>query len=238
MAIEPHHSNKALQELIDKLAEQSANSNHENLSGLLGGNPAGHYHMTAEQLQQLNNLLSGGHNHEALSGLLGGDASGHHHLTLDELNRIKGYPNFNSLNHEALQGLLGGNSYGHYHLTVDLLNKLINLPADGGGSGGTVSISVGSVTTGAPGTNATVTNSGTPTNAIFNFVIPRGDKGEAGTGTSVDVINNLTSTRTDAALSAYQGKLLNDKINKYYTEDWTFTLESGSTVTKKVVLSS
>ena len=241
MAIEPHHNSKLLQELLDKLSEQSGNSNHESLSGLLGGNASGHYHMTAEQLQQLNNLLSGSNNHEALSGLLGGDASGHHHLTLNELNRLKGYPDFTSLNHEALQGLLGGNSNGHYHLTVDLLNKLINLPADGGGSGGTVSISVGSVTTGAPGTNATVTNSGTSTNAVFDFVIPRGDKGATGspgTGTSVDVINNLTSTRTDAALSAYQGKLLNDKINKYYTEDWTFTLESGSTVTKKVVLSS
>ena len=239
MAIEPHHNSKLLQDLLDKLAEQSGNSNHESLSGLLGGNASGHYHMTAEQLQQLNNLLSGGHNHEALSGLLGGDASGHHHLTLDELNRIKGYPNFNSLNHEALQGLLGGNSNGHYHLTVDLLNKLINLPVDGGGGGsGTVSISVGSVTTGAPGSNASVTNSGTSTNAVFDFVIPRGDKGEAGNGATIDIINNLSSTRTDAALSAYQGKLLNDKINKYYTEDWTFTLESGSTVTKKVVLSS
>ena len=136
MAIEPHHSNKALQELIDKLSEQSGNSNHENLQGLLGGNASGHYHMTAEQLQQLQNILNGNNNHELLNGLLGGNASGHHHLTLDELNKLKGYPNFNSLNHESLQGLLGGNSNGHYHLTVDLLNKLINLPANGGGGSG------------------------------------------------------------------------------------------------------
>ena len=185
MAIEPHHNNKALQELLDKLNEQSGNSNHEALSGLLGGNAAGHYHMTAEQLQQLNNLLTGGHNHEALSGLLGGDASGHHHLTLDELNKLKGYPNFSNLNHENLQGLLGGNSSGRYHLTADLLNKLINLPANGGGGSGSVSISVGSVTTGAAGSNASVTNSGTSTNAIFNFVIPRGDKGDSASGGDV-----------------------------------------------------
>ena len=139
MAIEPHNNNKALQELLDKLNQQSADSNHENLSGLLGGNSSGHYHMTAEQLQQLQNLLAGGNNHETLSGLLGGDSSGHHHLTLDELNRLKGYPNFSNLNHEALQGLLGSNSNGHYHLTVDLLNKLINLPANGGGSIGSKS---------------------------------------------------------------------------------------------------
>ena len=239
MAIEPHHNSKLLQELLDKLAEQSGNSNHESLSGLLGGNASGHYHMTAEQLQQLQNLLAGSNNHEALSGLLGGDASGHHHLTLSELNKLSGYPLFSALNHENLQGLLGGNSNGHYHLTVDLLNKLINLPVDGGGGGsGTVSISVGSVTTGAPGSNASVTNSGTSTNAVFDFVIPRGDKGDQGNDATIDIINNLSTTRTDAALSANMGKELNDKIKNYYSESWTFTLEDGSTATKKVVLSS
>ena len=36
---------------------------------------------------------------------------------------------------------------------------------------------MGSVTTGAPGTPAQVTNSGTAQNAIFDFVIPKGDTG-------------------------------------------------------------
>ena len=41
-------------------------------------------------------------------------------------------------------------------------------------------IEVGSTTTGEAGTEAAVTNSGTATKAVFNFVIPRGDKGETG----------------------------------------------------------
>src|SRR5215469_12758959 len=43
-------------------------------------------------------------------------------------------------------------------------------------------IAIGTVTTGNPGTNATVTNSGTPQNATFNFLIPRGDAGTGGGG--------------------------------------------------------
>ena len=39
---------------------------------------------------------------------------------------------------------------------------------------------MGSTTTGAPGTNATVTNSGTLTDAVLNFVIPRGATGATG----------------------------------------------------------
>ena len=56
--------------------------------------------------------------------------------------------------------------------------------------------------------------------------------------TSVTVINSLTSTSTTNALSAKQGKVLNDKLSAYSTESWTFTLSTGSTITKKVVLSS
>ncbi len=42
------------------------------------------------------------------------------------------------------------------------------------------SVSVGSVTTGDAGSDASVTNVGTESDAVFNFVIPRGDKGEKG----------------------------------------------------------
>lgn len=42
------------------------------------------------------------------------------------------------------------------------------------------SVSVGTVATGDPGTNASVTNSGTAKDAIFNFVIPQGPKGPTG----------------------------------------------------------
>ena len=46
--------------------------------------------------------------------------------------------------------------------------------------GGTVSVEVASTTTGEPGTDAQVTNSGTATNVQLNFAIPRGDKGDTG----------------------------------------------------------
>jgi len=41
-------------------------------------------------------------------------------------------------------------------------------------------VDVGTTTTGAPGTNASVVNSGTAVNAVFDFTIPRGDQGIQG----------------------------------------------------------
>lgn len=53
--------------------------------------------------------------------------------------------------------------------------------SSGSGSGGaSPTITVGSTTTGSPGTDASVTNSGTLTDLILDFVIPRGDKGDPG----------------------------------------------------------
>ena len=48
------------------------------------------------------------------------------------------------------------------------------------GEGIAATVEVGTVTTGAAGTNASVTNVGTEQRAILNFVIPRGDTGESG----------------------------------------------------------
>lgn len=55
-------------------------------------------------------------------------------------------------------------------------------PGDPGDPGSAATIAVGTVTTGLPGTSATVTNVGTSSAAVFDFTIPRGDKGEAGSG--------------------------------------------------------
>lgn len=49
-----------------------------------------------------------------------------------------------------------------------------------GDQGDAATVDVGSTTTGAPGTDAEVTNSGTDSAAILDFVIPRGDKGDKG----------------------------------------------------------
>ena len=49
-----------------------------------------------------------------------------------------------------------------------------------GTDGAAATVTVGTTTTGAAGTSAQVTNSGTTSAAEFNFTIPRGDKGDKG----------------------------------------------------------
>ena len=49
-----------------------------------------------------------------------------------------------------------------------------------GADGQAATIAVGTVTTGAAGSSATVTNSGTSSAAVFDFTIPRGDTGATG----------------------------------------------------------
>lgn len=51
-----------------------------------------------------------------------------------------------------------------------------------GPSGAAATVSVGTVTTGAAGTQASVTNSGTATAAVLNFTIPQGAPGTSGGG--------------------------------------------------------
>lgn len=53
-------------------------------------------------------------------------------------------------------------------------------PGAQGEPGTAATISVGIVSTGEPGTQASVTNAGTDSTAVLNFVIPRGEKGETG----------------------------------------------------------
>lgn len=54
--------------------------------------------------------------------------------------------------------------------------------AEKGDTGTAATISVGTVTTGAAGSSASVTNVGTSSAAVFNFAIPRGDTGDAWDG--------------------------------------------------------
>lgn len=53
--------------------------------------------------------------------------------------------------------------------------------AAGNGGGGVTTVSVGTTITGNPGSQASVTNTGTNTNAVLNFTIPQGALGPAGT---------------------------------------------------------
>ena len=68
-----------------------------------------------------------------------------------------------------------------------------------GTDGAAATVAIGTVTTGEPGTTASVTNVGTDTAAVFDITIPRGDKGTDGTGAG-DVVaaadNTFTATNT------------------------------------------
>lgn len=62
-----------------------------------------------------------------------------------------------------------------------------------GATGAAASIKIGSVTTGAAGSNASVTNSGTASNVVLDFTLPRGNDGKDG-GITVDAELSNTST--------------------------------------------
>lgn len=70
----------------------------------------------------------------------------------------------------------------------DLVEIFYTAPDFSSGSGGgspgpagdAATISLGTVTTGLPGSSASITNSGSSSAAVFNFTIPRGDVGPTG----------------------------------------------------------
>lgn len=70
-----------------------------------------------------------------------------------------------------------------------------------GDPGQAATVNIGTVATGDPGTNASVTNSGNENAAVFDFVIPRGSTGAAGTngtngtdGAAATITVNSTTT--------------------------------------------
>lgn len=69
----------------------------------------------------------------------------------------------------------------------------VNIKGAKGDTGTAASITIGTVTTGAAGSNASVTNSGTASNVVLNFMLPRGKDGKDG-GITVDAALSDTST--------------------------------------------
>ena len=61
-----------------------------------------------------------------------------------------------------------------------------------------VVVGVGTTTTGEPGTQASVTNTGTPSAPVFSFTIPKGDKGETG-AQGVQGVQGKDGAKGDAA---------------------------------------
>lgn len=84
-------------------------------------------------------------------------------------------------------------SIGGSPITDELFSK--------GDPGDAATITVGTVTTGAAGSNASVTNVGTDQDAIFNFTIPRGATGSPGDGSGDMLAANNLSDVSDASTS-------------------------------------
>lgn len=108
--------------------------------------------------------------------------------------------------------------------------KSVNVKGAKGDTGTAATITIGSVTTGEPGTNVVVSNSGTSTNAILNFQIPRGTPGADG-GVTVDEVLNATSFNPIANRTVYaalQDKVSQTDLNELALTSGTLTTPSSS----------
>lgn len=86
-----------------------------------------------------------------------------------------------------------------------------------GPAGNAATITIGSVTTSAPGTAATVTNRGTPSAAVLDFVLPKGKDGADG-GVTVDEELSATSTnpvQNRAVKAALDNRAVLDDTNTF-----------------------
>ena len=115
---------------------------------------------------------------------------------------------------------------------------------DGSESGQTVSIKIGSVTTGGAGSDAEVKNAGDNKNMILDFVIPKGDKGQDGAAGAKGEKGDQGDKGADGAPGAdgrdgVDGKSIGEVINYYLatsapsgvtvnTSGWTTTVQSVS----------
>lgn len=83
-----------------------------------------------------------------------------------------------------------------------------------GAPGAAATIRIGNVYTGAPGTNVSVSNSGTSTNAVLNFTIPRGNPGADG-GVTVD------AELSDTSMNPVQNKVVKTNMDSLYNNFMT-----------------
>lgn len=77
---------------------------------------------------------------------------------------------------------------------------------DRGATGAAATIRIGTVTTGASGSEAVVTNVGTDNDAVFNFRLPRGEKGADG---GIEIDNALS----DTSINPVQNKVVKAAID-------------------------
>ena len=81
---------------------------------------------------------------------------------------------------EALNGKNNESYITPYTMRAAINKALENVDIGGGGGSSVELVKVGSTTTGEPGTNAKVTDSGSDGLVVLDFVIPRGAPGAVG----------------------------------------------------------
>lgn len=88
---------------------------------------------------------------------------------------------------------------------------------DRGATGAAATIRIGTVTTGASGSEAVVTNVGTANDAVFNFTLPRGEKGADG---GIDIDAELSDTSTNPV----QNKVIKREFDELLLPDGTLSI--------------
>jgi hypothetical protein len=100
-----------------------------------------------------------------------------------------------------------------------------------GANGTAATIAVGTTTTGAAGSSATVTNAGTSSAAVFNFTIPRGDTGATPSLTGyaqLAVAQNFTAAQRGAAVALTDGATV--AVDLSLANNFTLTLGGNRTL--------
>lgn len=97
-----------------------------------------------------------------------------------------------------------------------------------GAAGTAATITIGNVTTSAPGTSASVTNRGTSSAAVLDFVLPKGKDGADG-GITVDTALSATSTNPIANKTVYNA--LSGKLDKTGTAEYANKDGVGNVIT-------
>ena len=101
--------------------------------------------------------------------------------------------------------------------------------ADGapGKDGAAATVTVGAVTTGEPGTDAAVTNTGTENAAVLDFLIPKGEKGDPG---------NSSITEIEPGASQTQPYVINSISGVYHCKNqgWVQVLSEEQTISSGI----
>ena len=99
-----------------------------------------------------------------------------------------------------------------------------------GKDGAAATVTVGAVTTGEPGTDAAVTNTGTANAAVLDFVLPKGEKGEKGDP------GNSSITEIEPGASQTQPYVINSISGVYHCKNqgWVQVLSEEQTISSGI----